>query len=159
MNKNNNNIQTEFAQAAGMLASRFSLSPIAGQIYGLLYMSPRPVSLNEMVKKLDISKGSASTNVRTLESWGAVKKVWVDNSRKDYYSPNIDALSVVARRIKEGIFRRMEELKRETAGMEKKIKEEESSRNMDFYSKRIDKVKDMQQKIRDLIELLPDEIK
>ena len=38
-----------------------------------------------MQEALAISKGSASTAVRQLEQWGAVRKVWVKGDRKDYY--------------------------------------------------------------------------
>ncbi len=141
---NEDKIRKEFADAAGFLASRLSLSPTAGQIYGLLYMSPDPVSLGEMVEKLSISKGSASTNVRTLESWGAVRKVWVDNSRKDYYTANPDTASVITRRVKEGLTRRLEEVKRELGGIEEAVNTVKTQdENKKFYSERIKKVKDI----------------
>ncbi|NLB34331.1 MAG: hypothetical protein GX817_00675 [Elusimicrobia bacterium] len=104
-------LQLKFANATGMLASRLSLSPIAGQIYGLLYLSEEPVSLNDMVDKLAISKASASTNVRALESWGAVRKVWVSNSRRDYYEAEPDIMKIVFSKLKEGMERRMGEFK------------------------------------------------
>ncbi|MFW6134257.1 MAG: GbsR/MarR family transcriptional regulator [Elusimicrobiota bacterium] len=156
MNKDRNNIQLKFANAAGMLASRLSLSPIAGQIYGLLYMSPRPVSLNEMVEKLNISKGSASTNVRALESWNAVRKVWVDNTRKDYYEANPDTLSILTKRIKQGLKRRLDESKDKMEYIEKSIKKSKRlSKETDFYKKRVDKVKQMYNKVMQFLELLP----
>ncbi len=149
------NIQTEFANAAGMLASRLSLSPIAGQIYGLLYMSPEPVSLNEMVKKLNISKGSASINVRTLESWGAVKKVWVDNSRKDYYEANTDTLDIVFRKLRDGLDRRLKDLGNELSGIQQSVREKtNSSEEKNFYAERLKNAKDMYNKAMQLLDLL-----
>lgn len=56
-----------------------------GQIYAYLYFSRQPRNLSDMQHDLSVSKGSASTAVRQLEQWGAVKQVWVKGDRKDYY--------------------------------------------------------------------------
>jgi DNA-binding transcriptional regulator GbsR (MarR family) len=46
-----------------------------GQIYGLLFASPEPLSFSDIVERLDISKGSASQGLQLLRSLGAVKPV------------------------------------------------------------------------------------
>jgi DNA-binding transcriptional ArsR family regulator len=43
-----------------------------GQIYGLLYASPVPLSFSDIVERLDISKGSASQGLQLLRSLGAI---------------------------------------------------------------------------------------
>ncbi len=157
-NNSKNNFQVEFANTAGMLASRLSLSPTVGQIYGLLYMSPEPVSLNEMVEKLGISKGSASVNIRILESWGAVRKVWVDNTRKDYYEANIDTLKIIIDRLREGLLKRFSEANQKLNLIEedlnKKTGEKDREQNK-FYVKKINMVKDIYNQVISLMEILP----
>lgn len=37
-----------------------------GQIYGLLYLSPKPLTLDEIAESLGISRGSVSTGTRLL---------------------------------------------------------------------------------------------
>ncbi|MFH1415732.1 MAG: hypothetical protein ABIH89_06575, partial [Elusimicrobiota bacterium] len=146
---NNNNIQLEFAKIAGMLASRFSLSSTVGQIYGLLFMSPEPVSLNEMVEKLGISKGSASTNVRILESWGAVRKVWVDNTRKDYYEANFDILSIVKSRLKEGIKKRVSNITENISVIKNKIETKDRQLELDmFYKKQLENIEEISERLK-----------
>ena len=44
-----------------------------GEIYGLLFISQSPMSLDDLVQRLDISKGSASQGLRMLKSLGAVR--------------------------------------------------------------------------------------
>ena len=44
-----------------------------GQIYGLLYASPAPLSFSDIVERLEISKGSASQGLQLLRSLGAIK--------------------------------------------------------------------------------------
>lgn len=48
---------------------------IMGQLYGLLYLSPKPLTLDEMAESLSISKGNVSINIRALERWNMVKTV------------------------------------------------------------------------------------
>ena len=121
-NSESKEIRDELIKLAGMTSARFSLSPIAGQIYALLYVSARPVSLNDMVKELKISKGSASTNIRALEAWGAVRKVWVSSDRKDYYEANPDITNIVFRRFKEGLGHRLSDISSALDVIEDKIK-------------------------------------
>lgn len=77
-----------FIQDAGTLSQSLGFGRAIGQIYAYLYFSQEARSLTDMQHRLGISKGSASTNVRQLEQWGAVKKVWVKGDRKDYYEAN-----------------------------------------------------------------------
>ena len=63
----------------------FGLNRFVAQLYGVLYMSDRPLSLDELTETLEASKGNVSINIRELEKWGAVRKIWVKGSRKDYY--------------------------------------------------------------------------
>jgi len=96
-----------FARLAGEVAESFSFNKSLGQIYGLLYMSPTPLSLADIGKSLSMSKGNASINVRLLESWGAVTPVSVVGSRKDYYEANRDVQKIVLRRLREGLAKRL----------------------------------------------------
>lgn len=77
-----------FIQDAGNLTQSFGVGRVLGQIYAYVYFSPTPRNLLDMQKALGISKGSASTGVRQLEQWGAVRKVWIKGDRKDYYCPS-----------------------------------------------------------------------
>ena len=59
------------------LCAKFGLNNIMAQLYTILYLQNKPMSLDEMVERLKISKGSVSTNIRSLERYGAVRKVWI----------------------------------------------------------------------------------
>jgi len=70
------------------------------QLYTVLYLSHKPLSLNDMLERLKISKGSVSINIRALERYGAVRRVWVKGSRKDYYEAETDISKVVLDRVR-----------------------------------------------------------
>lgn len=92
--------QDVFLGKVNQLCSRFGLNNIMAQLYALLYLSSKPLSLDEMAERLKISKGSVSINMRALEGYGAVRKIWVKGSRKDYYETEMDIARVVLDRLK-----------------------------------------------------------
>lgn len=75
----------EMIEVGGRICQLLGLPRSTGQIFGLLYLSAEPLSLNQMSTKLGISKGSASMGTRQLASWGAIRKVWIPGDRRDYY--------------------------------------------------------------------------
>jgi len=93
-------------QALGDAADRSGVfSETAGKIYGVLYLSAGPRSLDEIAREVATSKGNASVQVRELLELGMVRKVWVRRSRRDYYEAVTDlwaiATQVIARRLGE----------------------------------------------------------
>jgi DNA-binding transcriptional regulator GbsR (MarR family) len=74
-----------FIEDAGNMTQSLGVGRVIGQIYAYLYFGREPKNLADMREALGISKGSASTGVRQLEQWRAVRKVWVKGDRKDYY--------------------------------------------------------------------------
>lgn len=85
----------EMVEAGGRTALSFGLPRIFGQIYMLLYLSDKPLSLDELTEQLGVSKASVSIAGRKLESWSAVKKVWVRGDRRDYYEAETDFRTIL----------------------------------------------------------------
>ena len=76
-----------------------------GEIYGLLFISRTPLSLDDLVQRLEISKGSASQGVRMLKSLGAVREAEIasNGERRTYYEPAIELKRLVGGFIREQI--------------------------------------------------------
>lgn len=66
-----------------------------GEIYGLLFISRDPLSLDDLVTRLGISKGSASQGLRMLRGLGAVKESDGNGGRRTYYEPEISLKRLV----------------------------------------------------------------
>jgi len=81
------------------------LAPSIGEIYGLLFISQAPLSLDDLVKHLKISKGSASQGLRTLKSLGAVRETNGNGNdeRRTYYEPAVELKRLVGGFIREQI--------------------------------------------------------
>ena len=97
----------EFSRFAGEMAESLSFNKSIGQIYGLLFLHPQPLSLSDIAQALSMSKGNASINLRFLESWGAVRLVSMHGSRGDHYEANTNLQELLITRLREGFGRRL----------------------------------------------------
>lgn len=95
--------QRNLIQGVGRISAFWGLNKAMGELYGLLYLSPEPMSLDEMADALGISKASVSIHMRGLERIGMVHKVWKVGDRRDYYEAEVDFWAIA-----KGIFRQRE---------------------------------------------------
>lgn len=72
-----------------------------GQIYGLLFCRDYPLSMDEVITLLGISKGSASQGLRSLRQLGAVSSVFERGDRKERFVAEIRLRKLVAGFLKE----------------------------------------------------------
>jgi DNA-binding transcriptional regulator GbsR (MarR family) len=66
------------------------LSQIQGRIFGLLYLHPHPLSLDEIAAELEQSKSNVSIQIRGLVDWHLVRHSRRPGSRKDHYEAATD---------------------------------------------------------------------
>ena len=85
MKKTVEDVKNEFIDTVGEGAERYGMTRVAGLLKGLLVMAREPLSLDDMAERLEVSKASVSTNIRLLERWKAVRRVFNRGDRKNYY--------------------------------------------------------------------------
>ena len=90
--------QEKFINAWGALGSNWGINRTMAQIHALLLISPDPITTDDMMDRLNISRGNANMNVRSLIDWGLAEKVHISGERKEYFKSEKD-IWVVARRI------------------------------------------------------------
>lgn len=56
-----------------------------GEIYGLLFVSAKPLAMDEIMARTGMSLGAASQGLKLLREFGAVRTVYVPGARKDHY--------------------------------------------------------------------------
>jgi DNA-binding transcriptional regulator GbsR (MarR family) len=66
------------------------LQKSVGEIYGLLFVSPKPLAMDDIVDRLDISLGAASQGLKLLRGVGAVKAVYSPGARKDHFAADLE---------------------------------------------------------------------
>lgn len=82
-------------EACGRVGQILGLPRSTGQIYGLLYLSTQPICLVEIAGTLKLSKASCSRGTRDLCTWNAIRQVWVQGDRKDYFVVDADIANLV----------------------------------------------------------------
>ncbi len=68
----------------------YGVTPSIGRLYGVLYFSEEPMTLNQMGSSLGMSKPSMSTGIHSLMDIEMVQKVWRKGERKDLYKAEKD---------------------------------------------------------------------
>lgn len=61
-----------------------------GEIYGLLFVAPRPLAAEEIIQRLGISTGAASQGLKLLRGLGAVKAVYSPGDRRDHFVADLE---------------------------------------------------------------------
>jgi DNA-binding transcriptional regulator GbsR (MarR family) len=80
-----------FADGIGAAAATSGiLTQLQGRIFGLLYLQPEPLSLDEITDELQQSKSNVSVQIRGLVDWQLVRRVRVAGSRRDHYAAATD---------------------------------------------------------------------
>jgi HTH-type transcriptional regulator, glycine betaine synthesis regulator len=73
----------------------FGLPKSVGQIYGLMFVSPAPLTMDHLIERLDISKGSASQGLATLRGLGAIVPTSVGGDRREFYHADLQVSRIV----------------------------------------------------------------
>jgi DNA-binding transcriptional regulator GbsR (MarR family) len=80
-------VEVEVIQLFVQLSRALGQPPSVGEIYGLLFVSPKPLTFDDLVERLDLSNGSASQGLKYLRELGAVQIVEIANVRRTHYEP------------------------------------------------------------------------
>lgn len=79
-----------FIEAGGNTTHAFGLGHMIGRCYSLLYLTPRPLSLEQIATSLGVSKASGSVALRQLAELRAARQIWVPGDRRDFYEAETD---------------------------------------------------------------------
>lgn len=85
-----NKIRERVIDSIGKNMDLYGITLSVGHLYGYMYFSDKPVTLDEMSSEMKMSKTSMSTGVRTLMDLKMIDKVWGKGSRKDFYEVSPD---------------------------------------------------------------------
>jgi DNA-binding transcriptional regulator GbsR (MarR family) len=94
-------IKQNFIQGMSGISQFWGFPKGVGAIFGVLYLSPNPLSLDELVEQTGLTKGAISTNVRALARLGLIHPVNRLSDRKDYYQAETDFYKAIRSILKE----------------------------------------------------------
>lgn len=109
-----------------------------GEIFGILFASPVPLTMLDLVNHLHISKGSASQGLKTLRTLGAVCEVEdYRNDRKTYFKANVELKKLVGGFIREEIRPHLTSGQKKLHELEKHLEKIDDPKLRKHYEERI----------------------
>lgn len=87
-------IKQDYVAQWGALGSQWGINRTMAMIHAHLLVSPTPLTTDDVMDSLAISRGNANTNLRELVSWGLIRSVVVRGERKDYYEAEKDVWKI-----------------------------------------------------------------
>ena len=80
-----NEAKDKFIHSWGVLGSSWGINKTMAQIHALLLISPKPLSTEDIMEELNISRGNANMNIRALLDWGIAMKDYQPGERKEFF--------------------------------------------------------------------------
>lgn len=94
-------IRQDFIEGLSQISHFWGFPKGMGAIFAVLYLSPAPLSLDDIVRETGLTKGAISTEVRTLARMGLVHRSSRLGDRKDYYQAETDFYAAIRSILKE----------------------------------------------------------
>jgi DNA-binding transcriptional regulator GbsR (MarR family) len=94
-------LKQDFTEGLSQISRFWGFPKGMGAIFAVLYLSPTPLSLDEVVTQTNLTKGAVSTEIRTLARMGLVHRSSKLGDRKDYYEAESDFYKSIRSILKE----------------------------------------------------------
>ena len=98
----------QFISSWGAFGTHWGINRTMAQIHALLLISPDPLTQDDIMAELNISRGNTNMNIRELINWGLVERVILSGERKEYFTAEKDIWKVVKQIVKERKKRELE---------------------------------------------------
>lgn len=111
-----------------------------GEIYGLLYFSQQPLSMDKIMNRLRISLGSASQGLKSLRSLKAVRTVYIQGERKDHFVAETEFRRLFSNFIKDEILPHLDSASERISRIESHVSGKDKI-DQEFYEIRLEKLR------------------
>jgi DNA-binding transcriptional regulator GbsR (MarR family) len=90
-----------FIQLWGSLGTTWGINKAMAQIHALLLSTENPLTTDEIMEELKVSRSNANLNIRALLDWGLVYKKHIAGDRKEYFIAEKDIWEVAIKIMRE----------------------------------------------------------
>ena len=98
----------QFISSWGAFGTHWGINRTMAQIHALLLISSDPITQDDIMEELNISRGNTNMNIRELINWGLVERVILPGERKEFFLAEKDIWKVVKLIVKERKKRELE---------------------------------------------------
>jgi DNA-binding transcriptional regulator GbsR (MarR family) len=102
--------QDRFVSAWGQMGGAWGISRTMAEVHALLYITGEPMNTDEIMERLQISRGNASMSLRALLDWGIVQRTHKRGDRKEYFGAEQDVWSLFRAIVRERMKREIDPL-------------------------------------------------
>ncbi len=86
--------EMRFVEAWGRMGSVWGISRTMAEVHALLYITGEPLCTDDVMDRLEISRGNASMSLRALVDWGIITRVHKRGDRKEYFLAEKDVWAI-----------------------------------------------------------------
>ena len=91
----------QFIASWGAFGTHWGINRTMAQIHALLLVSADPLSQDDLMEQLNVSRGNANMNIRELIDWGLVDRIIIPGERKEFFTAEKDIWKVATQIVKE----------------------------------------------------------
>ena len=91
----------QFISSWGAFGTHWGINRTMAQIHAFLLISAEPMTQDDIMEDLNISRGNTNMNIRELINWGLVERVILPGERKEFFVAEKDIWKVVRQIVKE----------------------------------------------------------
>lgn len=91
----------QFIASWGAFGTHWGINRTMAQVHALLMISAEPLSQDDIMEELSISRGNVNMNIRELIDWRLVDRVIIPGERKEYFTAEKDIWKVATQIIRE----------------------------------------------------------
>jgi DNA-binding transcriptional regulator GbsR (MarR family) len=92
------------------MGAAWGISRTMAEVHALLFITGRPLNTDDVMERLQISRGNASMSLRALVDWGVVTRTHRRGDRKEYFTAEQDVWTMFRAIVRERVKREVDPL-------------------------------------------------
>src|SRR2546428_9837319 len=132
--------RSRFIDSWAEMGPKWGIPKTMAQIHALLMVAEKPLSTDDVMEELSISRGNANMNLRSLADWGLVRRVFIKGDRKEYFQSEKDVWNMFCRIARE---RRKREIEPAIAGMQECLALAQKDKESALFRERVNELLDL----------------
>jgi len=133
-----NEAKQKFIESWGTFGTKWGINRTMALVHGLILAADKPVSTEDIMEQLNVSRGNANMNIRALIDWGLAHKVFISGERMEYFEAEKDIYKVALMIIRERRKRELEPIRNMLQDLQKIEDKGKSADNFKKVIKDID---------------------
>ena len=133
----------KFIQSWGSLGSNWGINKTMAQIHALFLISEEPLSTEDVMESLQISRGNTNMNIRTLLDWGLLYKEFKVGERREFFTGEKDIWKVGQRVMRARQRQELEPMLNVLLQLENVKSTKNNEKEVEAFTKQIKNIKDI----------------